>query len=438
VAYYHGAVASNGGYLWRYSADLSVREGEFHPAFNTVRPTETQVWVQPPGTPSVGLAYVSLFETTGETVYLDAAKDAAGALAWGQLAVGGWDYKIDFDSVASQQWFFRRDKEGGVDPAGRRNTATFDDNVTQSALRLIMAVDKLTGFAEPYHSSALYGLKSMMENQFENGAWSQRYPVPDNYTRLYTFNDNAINDCIDVMLTAYRTYGDERYLQSAVRGGDFIVASRIAAPQEGWAQQYGEDMEPAWARRFEPPAVCSAVTARNIKTLVQLFLETGEDRFLAAIGPAVAWLERSRIPAPDGYREIRGAINDGLWARFYEVGTNLPIYGDRDRVVHYVYGEISEERKRGYGWYGDYGSAAIELHRAVLDAGRERYLTERDRAPSADENREAAVALRPSVEEAIASMDEQGRWVDDGWITMRTYLRNLGTLRKCLELTSDD
>jgi len=48
-----------------------------------------------------------------------------------------------------------------------------------------------------------------------------------------------------------------------------------------------------------------------------------------------------------------------LWARMYEPGTNRPIFGDRDRTVHYVYDELSSERKNGYGWYGTWPESAL-------------------------------------------------------------------------------
>mgnify|MGYP001047238958 CR=1 FL=1 len=51
VAFYDGQLSINGGYLWRYAADLSEREGE-RPA------TATMAWVQPPGTPAVGMAWL--------------------------------------------------------------------------------------------------------------------------------------------------------------------------------------------------------------------------------------------------------------------------------------------------------------------------------------------------------------------------------------------
>lgn len=54
------AVATEGGYLWRYSEDLQFREGEG-------RASKTIVWVQPPGTPSVGMAFLTAYEATGNT-----------------------------------------------------------------------------------------------------------------------------------------------------------------------------------------------------------------------------------------------------------------------------------------------------------------------------------------------------------------------------------
>ncbi|HYT69764.1 MAG TPA: pectate lyase, partial [Gemmatimonadales bacterium] len=45
-----------------------------------------------------------------------------------------------------------------------------------------------------------------------------------------------------------------------------------------------------------------------------------------------------------------------LWARFYEIGTNRPIFSDRDGVIRYDLREIGEERRRGYLWYSDEAS----------------------------------------------------------------------------------
>ena len=123
VTYLGTHVATNGGYLWWYSPDLTERAGEG-------KASETQIWVQPPGTPSVGFAYLRAYEKTKDLRYLEAAKETADALIWGQLKCGGWDYKIDFDPKSSKRWYYRHDTEAGVDGTEKRNRGTFDDNTT--------------------------------------------------------------------------------------------------------------------------------------------------------------------------------------------------------------------------------------------------------------------------------------------------------------------
>ena len=39
-----------------------------------------------------------------------------------------------------------------------------------------------------------------------------------------------------------------------------------------------------------------------------------------------------------------------IWARFYEIGTNRPIFSDRDSVIKYSLGEVGLERRTGYQW----------------------------------------------------------------------------------------
>ena len=43
-----------------------------------------------------------------------------------------------------------------------------------------------------------------------------------------------------------------------------------------------------------------------------------------------------------------------LWARFYEIGTNRPIFAGRSKIVHYRYDQIERERRMGYAYYGDW------------------------------------------------------------------------------------
>src|SRR6476660_6219190 len=90
VTFFRDKVSAEGGYLWRYSEDLSLREGE-------EKATATMAWLQPPGTPAVGEAYLAAYERVKEQYLLDAAVETARALVKGQLHSGGWAEFIEFD-----------------------------------------------------------------------------------------------------------------------------------------------------------------------------------------------------------------------------------------------------------------------------------------------------------------------------------------------------
>ncbi|MHC4117911.1 MAG: pectate lyase, partial [Planctomycetota bacterium] len=147
--FFRTQVSTEGGYLWRYSEDMSLREGE-----GTA--TDSMIWVQPPGTPSVGMVFLAAYEATGDSYYLDAARDAAYALVRGQLRSGGWDYRVEFDPERRKRYAYRVDPKGKRDA---RNVSTMDDNNTQSAVRLLMRVDRALDFKnEKIHEAAQFAL----------------------------------------------------------------------------------------------------------------------------------------------------------------------------------------------------------------------------------------------------------------------------------------
>ena len=132
--FFHERVAVNGTYLWNYSEDLARREGEG-------KASATLGWVQPPGTPAVGMAFVRAHEVTGDSYYLDAARETALGLVAGQLRSGGWTYSIEFEPAERKKAAYR---DGG----GRtgRNTTTLDDDTTRSAVRFLLGLDTALKF----------------------------------------------------------------------------------------------------------------------------------------------------------------------------------------------------------------------------------------------------------------------------------------------------
>jgi hypothetical protein len=329
-----------------------------------------------------------------------------------------------------------------------RNATTFDDDNTQSALRFLLAfvstaTNRPSAEVKRIRESLDYGLAKMVEAQYPNGAWPQRYDgaphdpqkfpvrparVPkawprtwpkSDYGGFYTLNDRAQQDCIRTMLEAWKHLGDKKYLDSAKKGGDFLILARLPEPQPAWAQQYNFNMEPAWARAFEPPAVCSAESADAMRMLVDLCLETGEQKFLEPIPAFVAWLKRSQI-------------GTDRWARYYELETNKPIYGDRDGKIHYTLSEISAERQRGYAWEGSFGiPETIARYEAVRAEGRESFLARR---------RQRSSGSRPSprnVANILAAQNPQGRWLENDWIEMRRFTANMRVLADYLRAESE-
>lgn len=401
------SISTNGGYAGIYSPDLKKRYGEAV----YEKAGKNEIWVQPPGTPTVGQVFLEAYYATGETYYLDAVGEVAKALVWGQRAIGGWDHRVNVSHL----------KKGSKIPERKNGWCTFDDKITQGAIEFLIDADAVLD--EPWLTDGIrLGLEFMIKSQFDNGAWPQWYPLRGGYHDYYTFNDHAINDCIDLMLKAHKTYGNEEYLRSAVKGGRFIILSQGKSPQSGWAQQYSHDMKPAWARRFEPPGICSAVTVNNIRTLTRLYIYTEDKTFLAPIGPAIEWLNNS-------------AIAPGKWARLYEPGTNRPVYGDRENgnKIIYDYSKVSQKEKSSYGWQGEYGiGSSIAFYNRVIKDGPTAWkrIFETQTKPDADPS--AAARLEPAALKSAASLDEKGRWIEGGYIKSQTFVNNMRNLARYL------
>ncbi|MEO6808497.1 MAG: pectate lyase [Isosphaeraceae bacterium] len=441
VGFFRARVAVEGGYLWRYSEDLSRRQGE-------EKATATMAWVQPPGTPAVGLALLNAHEAAGDPYYLDAARETAHALVRGQLRSGGWDYSIEFDPRLRSRIAYRVDPE----VKNGRNVSTLDDDTTQAALRLLMRIDRALKFEDAaIHESVGFALKALRNAQYPNGAWPQRFdrapdparfPVtkaasPDDWSRTYlkadyrghyTLNDNTLADMIDVFLEAGRIYDRPEYQKAAERGGDFLLLAQMPEPQPAWAQQYDAEMHPVWARKFEPPSITGGESQGALKVLLHLYRETGHDRFLAPIPKALAYLRRSRL-------------DDGRLARFYELKTNRPLYFTKDDY-ELTYSDANMPTHYAFKIGDGTGSITREYERLKANGPDRRTdptQTARPRPSKVLETRAMAV---------VKALDDQGRWVEDGRLkafgpddpTRRvidcgTFIRNVDALSRYLAST---
>lgn len=373
IKYFH-SISIRGGYVFHYTLDLKEKWGEGKTDDSTIE-------VQPPGTPAVGVSFLRAFKVTGEIDFLKAAEDAGDALILGQNELGGWEHKIYFNREISK-------------------TVSFDDNQTQGAIRFLMALDQEIQ-KKSLRQAVDRALKMMLKSQFENGAWPHKYPKQGNYHDFATFNDGGINDCIDVMIDAHRYYGKNEYLESINKAGWFLILSQLPPPQPGWVQQYNEYLQPAWARSFEPPAVCPIVTLRNINSLIDLYLYTGSRKYLEPIPDSIQWVKETRLP-------------NGNWPRFVELGTNRPLYYDRGRVRVPSMQDLHIERRTGYGYEQDLSKHLEETMRRfdeVSVLGKKKFLKKKNQPLSRNEKIEKLKSLEPVVRKIISAQDELGRWI---------------------------
>ncbi|MFG0335756.1 MAG: polysaccharide lyase, partial [Maioricimonas sp. JB049] len=366
------------------------------------------------GTPAVGETFLDAWKATGREEYRDWAVETARALVRGQLQSGGWYYRIDFDKEERSRWGYR-DNEA-FRPSRRRknktNVTTLDDDVTPAAVRLLMRVDRELDFSDrEIHEAAMFALDAMVAAQYPNGGWYQnwdRYPeppsrddfpvmaasYPENWSRRwlndwpgrYFNNDNVSGNVIATLLEAWDTYDDERYLEAARRGGEFLIRAQMPEPQPAWAQQYDPQMHPCWDRKFEPPAISGLESQDVMETLMLLYRRTGEKRFLEPIPRALEYLKDSRYP-------------DGRLARFYELKSNRPLFFTKEYELTYH----PDDSPTHYGFIVEGRLEAIATEFARLS--RRGPNARRDASPSPRDLAEQATAV-------IETLDGRGAWID--------------------------
>lgn len=334
-------VSTNGGYLWYYLPDFSRQWGE-------MEAYKTMIWLQHPGTISMGHLFLDAYRATGDPYYYQAAVKAANALIWGQSHHGGWNYMIDFAGDRSlKQWYNTIGKNGWRLEEFQHyyGNATFDDDVTSDAARFLLRIylEKM----DPSYKPALdKAIDFILKSQYPNGGWPQRYPLrhdfnkqnrPD-YTSFHTFNDDVIWENVHFLIQCYLTLGDERFLDPIHRGMNFYI---IAQDGSGaWGQQLDHNMQTAGARSYEPAALMPSTTFTNAMLLLKFYQYTGERKYLDRVPDAIRWLEETRLP------EQQTTVDGATHPTFIDKDTQKPVYVHRkgSNVIHGSYYTDDDDR----------------------------------------------------------------------------------------------
>ena len=430
----HSRFSVEGG----YPSEWTLSTGQGH---SEHRSSSSVISIQPPGTTSLGPAFLRAYQLTGSPKALEAARNAAICLARCQLSSGGWDSDFDFDPKQANRYHLASQfAAGDKDPGKRRHRSTLDDNKTQSALSFLLEFVHTVDESKGVRDALDFGLASLLAAQDPTGGWPQKYegaarekaePTsatfpedwprewPDvSYSSYLTLNDGNLYHIARLLLKAHELTQEERFVEAAIRLGDFLRLAQLPAPQRGWAQQYDFEMHPVWARRFEPPAVSSIETYSAIETLFELWAATGMDRFREPIPEALAWLRASKL-------------DDGSWARFYELKTNRPLYceagsyrltyDDSQLPTHYGF-QIPPK------WGNRIDRMEAALEKSLAEARKQR---SGERSPSSWEKEKRN--LEKDVSRILSQRNTDGIWCNGDSADARTWTRNLTLLCNYLE-----
>ena len=216
----------------------------------------------------------------------------------------------------------------------------------------------------------------MLSLQYPNGGFKQFARNKGYYTHI-TYNDNAMLNTLALLRNVSGTNSEfafvpkkyrARAATSFQRGIACVLATQILVNgrRTVWCQQHDVlTLQPASARNYEMPSQAGGESAELVMFLMEQPAPGPE--IVAAVNAAAAWFEKTKIydlafkfDRDDGRHLVPEPGNGPIWARYYEIGTDRPIFGDRDKSVHDNVNEISEERRNGYSWYNDTPKRMLE------------------------------------------------------------------------------
>jgi len=289
-----------------------------------------------------------------------------------QRSVGGWPKAVNGAKVSYEHPLTTSEKIAARKEPDRSD-ATIDNNATTREIRYLLAAARRTDNSV-YRSAAEKGIQYLLKMQYPNGGFPQYYPDHSLYRHQITYNDNAMIKALQVLRDVVERKGDFAFIDQALvpqaklaveRGVNCILKTQYV--QHGkltaWCAQHDEKtLLPAKARAFELASLSGDETVPIVEFLMDIDKPSPEVR--KAIHSAVAWLNTVKISdqvvkeiqdstQPTGRdRVVVAEPGSTIWARFYDLESNKPIYVGRNSEKKNTLAEIENERRAGYLYLG--------------------------------------------------------------------------------------
>ncbi len=271
---------------------------------------------------------------------------------------GGWPKNIDMAKPLGNGDRTTLEKQK------KENDSTIDNGATYTQLSFLARF--FTAQPQDRHrESFLKGFDYLLKAQYANGGWPQFYPDLSGYYKHITFNDNAMIGVMKLLRDvaadkpAYVFVDEARRAKAAKaveKGIECILKTQVVVngKRTVWCAQHDEvTLAPAPARKFEPVSLSGGESVEIVRFLMSI--KNPSPAIVEAIEAAVAWFEKSQLKGIKWVDSvvIKDPEGGSIWARFYEIGANRPIFVGRDGVVKYDVMQIEDERRTNYAWYVD-------------------------------------------------------------------------------------
>ncbi|MCR5306571.1 MAG: pectate lyase [Oscillospiraceae bacterium] len=335
---------------------------------------------------TVSLANAVLPAERGKAPVVLTASAAADDYPWSTYLKksSDWFGSSEAIGVADDCIRYQIQNEGGwrkgmaTEQTGDWAHSTVDNDATTSQIRILMRVYAKTG-QQKYFDCAMRGVECLFKLQYSNGGYMQVLNTPGTYHAHITLNDGAYVHILEIMKEMSTKTGDftavsdsyaQRAKQSLEAAIDCLLKMQITVNgvKTAWCQQHDENtLAPAKARAYELPSVCTSESAGVVTFLYKYAQETGRGDIAAAVNAAIAWFKQVAlyniewVSQGDDKVVVQKQGAGPIWARFYDIDRQIPLFSDRDSSVHYNVAEISQERRTGYAWYGNWGKNVIGL-----------------------------------------------------------------------------